>query len=59
MFDETQNSKTARLMRDCSAVERSRHIYLIFAVLFIHNKHLPAHELIKKNGILFFLIPYT
>lgn len=58
MFDETQNSETARLMRACSVVEMFRHIYLVFAVLFIHNRHFPAHELIKKNVILFFIL-YT
>lgn len=58
MFDETQNSETARLMRACSVVEPFGHIYLVFAALFTHNRHFPAHELIKKNVILFF-IPYT
>lgn len=53
MFDETQNSQTASLMRTCSVVETFRHIYLVFAVLFIHNRHFPTHELIKKNVIRF------
>lgn len=58
MFDETQNSETARLMRAWSVVEPFGTIYLGSAALFTHNRHFPAHELIKKNVILFF-IPYT
>lgn len=49
MFDETQNSETARLMRACSVVEPFGHIYLVFATLFTHNRHFPAHELIKRK----------